>query len=97
MEKSSKKLLMSSCGGFLGLFLLLLFTQSHLFNFFLESFLGRIILIILILLASYIHKVFGVVVVLGLSLDKLSKLKLLLLPTEEVLLLICSREPLPVL
>ena len=68
MEKSSKKLLMSSCGGFLGLFLLLLFTQSHLFNFFLESFLGRIILIILILLASYIHKVFGVVVVLFLIL-----------------------------
>jgi hypothetical protein len=45
------------------LLLVLIFSQVKTFNFFINTYLGRILLIIVLLVASYCNKIFGVVIV----------------------------------
>jgi hypothetical protein len=53
-----------TCGSICALLLVLLLCESRLFNFFINSFLGKMLLIGLIMYFSHIHKILGVVVVL---------------------------------
>jgi hypothetical protein len=46
------------------LLLVIILSESRLFNFFTDTYLGRAFLIIIILFASYLHKILGVVCVL---------------------------------
>ena len=46
------------------LLLLIIFSQAKTFNFFLNTYLGRVFLILILLIASYCNKIFGVVIVL---------------------------------
>ena len=54
----------NSIGVCLSLLLLILLSESRLFKFFTDTYLGRAFLIIIILFASYLHKILGVVCVL---------------------------------
>ena len=54
----------NNIGIFSTLFLIILLSQSRLFNFLIDTFLGRIVLIIFILGISYTNKILGVVSVL---------------------------------
>jgi hypothetical protein len=54
----------NSIGVCLSLLLLILLSESRLFKFFMDTYLGRAFLIIIILFASYLHKILGVVCVL---------------------------------
>ena len=54
----------NNIGVFATLFLVILLTQARLFDFLIDTFLGRIILIIFILGISYTNKILGVVAVL---------------------------------
>ena len=51
-------------GVILILLLVVIFSQAKTFNFFINTYLGRIILIIILLIASYCNKIFGIVIVL---------------------------------
>ena len=53
-----------TCGIITALVLVLLMCESRLFNFLINSFLGKLILIGLVMYFSYIHKILGIVVVL---------------------------------
>jgi hypothetical protein len=46
------------------LFLIILLTQSRVFDFLLNTYLGRLLLILFILGISYCHKIFGVIAIL---------------------------------
>ena len=59
-----KLLSKNNIGAVSTLFLLILLTQAKFFNFFIDTHLGRTILILFILGISYINKFFGVVAVL---------------------------------
>jgi hypothetical protein len=54
----------NSIGICLSLLLVIILSESRLFNFFTDTYLGRAFLIIIILFASYLHKILGVVCVL---------------------------------
>jgi len=54
----------NSIGVCLSLLLVILLSESRLFKFFTDTYLGRAFLIIIILFASYLHKILGVVCVL---------------------------------
>lgn len=54
----------NNIGVFATLFLIILLSQSRLFNFLIDTFLGRIVLIIFILGISYTNKILGIVSVL---------------------------------
>uniref|UniRef100_A0A6C0JFB5 Uncharacterized protein n=1 Tax=viral metagenome TaxID=1070528 RepID=A0A6C0JFB5_9ZZZZ len=53
----------NSIGVILALLLVILLSESRLFNFFTDTYLGRAFLIIILLFASYLHKILGVVCV----------------------------------
>jgi uncharacterized membrane protein YfhO len=46
------------------LLLLIIFTQANTFHFCINTYLGRVLLIIVLLVASYCNKIFGIVIVL---------------------------------
>jgi hypothetical protein len=54
----------NSIGICLSLLLVIILSESRLFKFFTDTYLGRAFLIIIILFASYLHKILGVVCVL---------------------------------
>jgi len=54
----------NSIGVCLSLLLVILLSESRLFNFLTDTYLGRAFLIVIILFASYLHKILGVVCVL---------------------------------
>ena len=54
----------NNVGAVIALFLVILLSQSKIFNFLLDTALGRTILILFILLISYTNKILGVVFVL---------------------------------
>lgn len=54
----------NSIGICLSLLLVIILSESRLFNFFTDTYLGRAFLISIILFASYLHKILGVVCVL---------------------------------
>jgi len=53
----------NTMGIVLALLLVLLLSESRLFNFFTDTYLGRVFLIFIILIASYLNKILGVVCV----------------------------------
>ena len=56
---------MKNCTGVvLILLLLIFFSQAKTFNFFINTYLGRVLLIIILLVASYCNQIFGIVIVL---------------------------------
>jgi len=54
----------NSIGVCLSLLLVILLSETRLFKFFTDTYLGRAFLIIILLFASYLHKILGVVCVL---------------------------------
>ena len=54
----------NSIGVILVLLLVIVLSESRLFNFFTDTYLGRSVLIVLILFASYLNKILGIVSVL---------------------------------
>ena len=58
-----KTLSKNSMGVVLALLLVLFLSESRLFNFFTDTYLGRAFLILVILIASYLNKILGVVCV----------------------------------
>jgi cytoskeletal protein RodZ len=54
----------NNVGAVLALLLVVLLSQSKIFNFLLDTALGRSILVFFVLILSYIHKILGVVIVL---------------------------------
>jgi cytoskeletal protein RodZ len=54
----------NSIGVILVLLLVIILSESRLFNFFTDTYLGRSMLIVLILIASYLNKILGIVSVL---------------------------------
>ena len=54
----------NNIGAVISLFLVILLSQSKVFNFLLDTALGRAILILFILVISYTNKILGVVSVL---------------------------------
>ena len=56
-----KTLSKNSMGVVLALLLVLFLSESRLFNFFTDTYLGRAFLILVILIASYLNKILGVV------------------------------------
>ena len=54
----------NSIGVILALLLLIFLSESRLFEFLTDTYLGRTFLIIILLFASYLHKILGVVCVL---------------------------------
>jgi hypothetical protein len=51
-------------GGAMALFLVILLSQARIFNFLLDTLLGRMMLVAFLLVISYLNKIFGVVSVL---------------------------------
>jgi hypothetical protein len=54
----------NSISVFLSLFLVILLSQSKMFNFLIDTYLGRILLLVFIIVISYLNKILGVVSVL---------------------------------
>ena len=59
-----KLLSKNNVGAVFALLLVVLLSQSRVFNFLLDTALGRSILIFFVLILSYVHKILGVVIVL---------------------------------